>query len=79
MKLDKHFIVYQSVIGEEEANLQYAAYARRHSDRQLNFICFVVGYIFFRKCPDKSGQEVMSGIDLAHWNKILILSIINWL
>ena len=49
-----------------------------HSDRHLNFFCFVVGFIFFRKCPDKSGQEVMSGIDLAHWNKILILSM-NWL
>ena len=39
----KHFIVYQSVVEEVEANLQYAAYAGRHSDRQLNFICFVVG------------------------------------
>ena len=66
MKLDKHFIFYQSVVEEVEGNLQYTANAGRHSDRHLNFICFVVGHIFFRKCPDKSGQEVMSGIDLAH-------------
>ena len=66
-KLDfKHFIVYHSVVEEVEAKLQYAAHAGRHSDRQLNLICFVVGYIFFRKCSDKSGQEVVSGIDLAH-------------
>ena len=66
MKLDKHFIFYQSVVEEVEANLKYAAYAGCHCDCQLNFICFVVGNIFFWKCPDKSNQKVMSGIDLAH-------------
>ena len=66
MKLDKHFIVYHSVVGEVEANLQDAADAGCHCGPQPDFSAFVEGIILFRKCPDKSGQEVMSGIDLAH-------------
>ena len=65
MKLDKHYIVYHSVVGEVEANLQDAADAGRHCGPKQDLSAFVEGNILFRKCPNKSGQEVMSGVDLA--------------
>ncbi len=65
MKIDKHFIVYHSVVGKVEANLQDAADAGRHCGPKQDLRAFVEGIILFRKCPDKSGQEVMSGVNLA--------------
>ena len=59
-------IFYQSVVGEVEANLQQTASAGCDSDPHLQLVSFVEGNIFLIFCPDKSGQEVVSGIDLAH-------------
>ena len=60
-------IVYHSVVSEVEGGLQQAANTGSHCDYQVDHKCFVVREVFFLLCPDKSGQEFMSGINLAFW------------
>ncbi len=60
------YYFYQSVVGKIDADLQNAAERGRHCDPHLDLIRFVEGNIFLIFCPDESGQEVVSGIDLAH-------------
>ena len=59
-------VVYFSIVGEVEADLQDAADAGRYCGPQLDLRGFAVRYIFSFLRSDKSGQEVMSSVDLAH-------------
>ena len=58
--------MYHFIVGKVEANLQDAAEAGGQCDPQVDLNRFVVRNVFFVLCPDKSGQEHMSGVDLAH-------------
>ena len=60
------FSVYQFIVGKVEANLQDAAQAGCQCDPQVDLVGFVVRDVFSFLRPDKSGQEHMSGVDLAH-------------
>ena len=64
------FIVYQFIVGKVEANLQEAAQAGGQCDPKVEAVGFVVGDVFSFLSPDKSGQEHMSGVDLAHCKSI---------
>ena len=59
--------IYLSVEDKVEADLQDATDAGRYSDPQLDLRGFVVRYIFSVLRSNKSDQEVMPGVDLAHW------------
>ena len=59
-------MLYLSVVDKVEADLQDATDAGRNSDPQLDLRGLVVWYIFSLLRSDKSDQEVMPGIDLAH-------------
>ena len=60
------FTVYQFIVGKVEANLQDAAQAGGQCDPQVELVGFVVRDVFSFLRPNKSGQEHMSGVDLAH-------------
>ena len=60
--------VHHFVVGKVEANLQEAAQAGGQCGQQVNLVGFVVRYVFCFPSADKSGQEQMSGVDLAHCN-----------
>ena len=58
---------YHFIVCKVEANLQDAAQAGDQCDPQVELVGFVVRDVFSFLCPDKSGQEHMSGVDLAHF------------
>ena len=60
-------MLYLSVVDKVEADLQDATDAGRDCHPHLDFRRFAEGYIFSVLRSNKSDQEVMSGVDLAHW------------
>ena len=57
---------YQFIVSKVDTSLQDAAQAGGHCDPQVELVGFVVRDIFSFLRPNKSGQEHMSGVDLAH-------------
>ena len=60
-------VVYQSVVDEEEDNLENAAEAGGQGDPQVDLISPGMGDVFLQLCcPEESVQEVVSRVDLDH-------------
>ena len=59
-------LVYHSVVGKVEDDLEEAADAGGPSDPQVDLISLGIGDVFLRLCPQESLQEVVSGVDLDH-------------
>ena len=55
-----------SVVEKVEGDLQHAADTGHHCNPEVDLSGLDVRLIFIVLCPDKSGQEVMPGINLAH-------------
>ena len=60
------FDYYHSVVDEVEDDLEDAAEAGCQGDPQVDLISSGVGDVFLRLCPEESGQEVVSRVDLGH-------------
>ena len=57
---------HQSVVDKVEDDLKDAAEDGGQGEPQVHLIGSGMGLIFLLFCPDKSGQEVVSWVDLTH-------------
>ena len=63
---------HHSIVDKVEDDLQDAAEDGGQGEPQVDLIGSGMGLILLLFCPDKSGQELVSCVDLAHYTKLFI-------